>query len=193
MDRKTVVIATGGWDPLHIGHIVYLQAAACLGNMLVVGVNSDAWLVRKKGKPFLPFLERYVIMSNLRMVDRAIGFRDDDDTAIDCIREVRRTFPKDWYDLIFANGGDRTIKNIPELKCEKEFGVRFVFGVGGSDKRNSSSDILAKWTTRKGAERLSIPLKDLKKNDKLRYNYLVRNGLIKTSADSRSISVKYKP
>ena len=141
--KTKVVIATGGFDPLHSGHISYLASARRLGDFLVVGLNSDDWLIRKKGNYFLPFLERYVIMSNLRMVDRAIGFNDKDETAIDCIREVRRMFPED--DLIFANGGDRTAENIPEQVIADELKVKFAFGVGGNTKRNSSSDILNRW------------------------------------------------
>jgi len=148
MKLKTkVVIATGGFDPLHSGHIAYLASAARLGDFLVAGINSDDWLIRKKGNYFLPFLERYVILSNLRMVDRAIGFNDKDETAIDCIREVRRMFPED--DLIFANGGDRTVDNIPEQIIADELKVKFVFGVGGNTKRNSSSDILNRWKKEK--------------------------------------------
>lgn len=141
--KTKVVIATGGFDPLHSGHISYLASARRLGDFLVVGLNSDDWLIRKKGNYFLPFLERYVIISNLRMVDRAIGFNDKDETAIDCIREVRRMFPED--DLIFANGGDRTAENIPEQVIADELKVKFAFGVGGNTKRNSSSDILNRW------------------------------------------------
>ena len=141
--KTKVVIATGGFDPLHSGEISYLASARRLGDFLVVGLNSDDWLIRKKGNYFLPFLERYVIISNLRMVDRAIGFNDKDETAIDCIREVRRMFPED--DLIFANGGDRTAENIPEQVIADELKVKFAFGVGGNTKRNSSSDILNRW------------------------------------------------
>ena len=141
--RTTIVIVTGGFDPLHSGHIAYLASAARLGNFLVAGINSDDWLTRKKGNYFLPFLERYVILSNLRMVDRAIGFNDKDESAIDCIRQVRVMFPDD--SLIFANGGDRTPENIPEQVIADELKVKFAFGVGGKTKRNSSSDILNRW------------------------------------------------
>ena len=141
--RTTIVIVTGGFDPLHSGHIAYLASAARLGDFLVAGINSDDWLTRKKGNYFLPFLERYVILSNLRMVDRAIGFNDKDESAIDCIRQVRVMFPDD--SLIFANGGDRTPENIPEQVIADELKVKFAFGVGGKTKRNSSSDILNRW------------------------------------------------
>jgi len=91
----------------------------------------------------LPFLERYVILSNLRMVDRAIGFNDKDGSAIDCIRQVRAMFPEE--ELLFANGGDRTSENIPEQIIADKLKVKFIFGIGGNTKMNSSSDILNRW------------------------------------------------
>ena len=81
-----IVIVTGGFDPLHSGHIAYFQAAKALGHRLVVGLNSDDWLVRKKGRPFMPMTERRAIMENLAMVDRVIEFDDLDDSARDAIR-----------------------------------------------------------------------------------------------------------
>lgn len=141
--KTKVVIVTGGWDPLHSGHVAYLASAARLGDFLVAGINSDDWLTRKKGTFFLPFLERYVILSNLRMVDRAIGFNDKDGSAIDCIRQVRAMFPEE--ELLFANGGDRTSENIPEQIIADELNVTFIFGIGGNTKMNSSSDILNRW------------------------------------------------
>ena len=132
-----VVICTGGFDPLHSGHIEYLKAAKGLGNILIVGVNSDSWLDRKKGRAFMPFKERQAIISNLKFVDFAIAFDDTDDTAIDIIEETKLTYPNSK--IIFANGGDRTAKNIPELEVKD---VEFVFGVGGKNKKNSSSWIL---------------------------------------------------
>jgi len=135
-----IVLVTGGFDPLHSGHIHYLQAARDLGDRLIVGINSDDWLVRKKGKAFLPARERRVIMENLRMVDEVIEFVDLDNTAIQAILDVKQQYPHDV--LVFANGGDRTEKNIPEM-CVP--GVVFEFGVGGDDKKNSSSWILNNW------------------------------------------------
>ena len=135
-----IVIATGGFDPVHSGHTAYLKAARNLGDHLIVGLNSDAWLDRKKGRAFMPWSERANIVSNLRSVDRVIEFNDDDGTAIDAIQTVKTMFP--WAQLTFANGGDRTQENIPEMTVE---GVEFVFGVGGEDKANSSSWILEEW------------------------------------------------
>ena len=135
-----IVLVTGGFDPLHSGHIEYFKAAKQLGNLLVVGVNSDAWLARKKGKAFMPVAERKAIIENLYQVHRVIEFDDGDGSAIDAIRRVKKLFPRDK--VIFANGGDRTKDNIPEMIFED---VEFVFGVGGTNKANSSSWILEEW------------------------------------------------
>jgi D-beta-D-heptose 7-phosphate kinase/D-beta-D-heptose 1-phosphate adenosyltransferase len=137
-----IVLVTGGFDPIHSGHIAYFNAAKTLGNMLVVGVNSDAWLVRKKGKPFLNFGERCNIVSNIKCVDVVIDFDDSDGSAKDAIRKVRIQFPS--AHIVFANGGDRTSKNIPEMDV-RDNNISYVFGVGGSDKMNSSSWILNNW------------------------------------------------
>lgn len=140
---NTVVIVTGGFDPIHSGHIEYFKQAKKLGTKLVVGVNSDDWLTRKKGKPFMPASERKAIIENLAVVDQVIEFDDSDDTACDAIRKVlSHTSSNDQ--VIFANGGDRTKENIPEMIFDN---VEFVFGVGGSHKMNSSSWILKQWET----------------------------------------------
>lgn len=136
-----VVLVTGGFDPLHSGHIAYFNAARQLGDKLVVGVNSDAWLSRKKGRAFMSSPERISIIQNLKMVDHCILFDDDDNTAIEAIRNVKFMYPD--AHIIFANGGDRTKDNIPEMVFDD---VEFVFGVGGEDKKNSSSWILKEWS-----------------------------------------------
>ena len=139
-----VVLVTGGFDPLHSGHIEYFRAAKRLGDVLVVGVNSDSWLRRKKGREFMPSHERIKIIENLRMVDHCILFNDTDDHAIEAIRNVKMMYPNS--EVIFANGGDRTAENIPEMS---ESDVKFEFGVGGTDKKNSSSWILDEWKSPK--------------------------------------------
>ena len=140
--RDTVVIVTGGFDPIHSGHIEYLKEAKAMGNKLVVGLNSDEWLSRKKGKAFMPMRERKAVISNLSFVDEVIEFDDSDDHAIDAIRIVREKNPKSY--LVFANGGDRNASNIPEMEYTDP-GLVFKFNVGGSDKKNSSSWILQEW------------------------------------------------
>jgi len=139
---KTIVLITGGFDPLHSGHIAYFKAARALGDILVVGVNSDAWLTRKKGSPFMPYLERAAIVRNIVGVDFVIDFNDDDGSAKHAIHMVRSSYPQER--IIFANGGDRTQTNIPEMDSGVD-NIEFVFGVGGEDKKNSSSWILQEW------------------------------------------------
>jgi D-beta-D-heptose 7-phosphate kinase/D-beta-D-heptose 1-phosphate adenosyltransferase len=139
---KKIVLVTGGFDPLHSGHISYFNAAKQLGDILVVGINSDAWLTRKKGRPFMPWLERSKILQSLKVVDYVIEFDDSDGSAKNAIKLARQTFPND--EIIFANGGDRTDKNIPEMDVA-DSNIKFVFGVGGFDKANSSSWILEEW------------------------------------------------
>ena len=140
---RTIVIATGGFDPIHSGHINYLSEAKSLGDLLCVGVNSDAWLTRKKGKYFLPWNERAAIVEHLKPVDRVMDFDDYDGSARDAIRQVRKLYPEDK--IMFVNGGDRTSENIPEMSIEDP-NLEFVFGVGGDYKQNSSSWILKAWS-----------------------------------------------
>ena len=144
-----VVLVTGGFDPLHSGHIEYFKAAKQLGDHLVVGVNSDEWLTRKKGRPFMPFSERTAIIKELACVDEVIGFNDNDDSACNAIGQILSTKGSQWK-LIFCNGGDRTKSNIPEYQTYKDHpDVNFAWGVGGMDKLNSSSWILDEWKTQK--------------------------------------------
>ena len=135
-----IILVTGGFDPLHSGHIEYFKAAKALGFLLIVGINSDAWLTRKKGQPFMPMQERKAIIESLYQVHKVIEFDDSDDTAINAIKKVKEFYPK--ANIIFANGGDRTKDNIPEMVFDD---IEFVFGVGGDNKINSSSWILREW------------------------------------------------
>jgi cytidyltransferase-like protein len=135
-----IVLVTGGFDPLHSGHIAYFNAARALGDKLYVGLNSDAWLQRKKGAPFMPWAERAAIVAALHVVDRVIEFDDADGSSCAAIEAVKQLNPN--AEIIFANGGDRTRDNIPEMRVS---GVQFEFGVGGDDKKNSSSWILQEW------------------------------------------------
>jgi glycerol-3-phosphate cytidylyltransferase-like family protein len=161
MFKRTIVLVTGGFDPLHEGHIEYFNAAKALaksypilydeeeatsGGYLWVGLNSDEWLSRKKGASFMSFISRHVVISNIRAVDNVIQVNDDDGTSIDAIKQVLSYYPKDTR-IVFANGGDRTLGNVPEMKWAAENApeVIFEFGVGGEEKQNSSSWILKNW------------------------------------------------
>ena len=142
---ERIVLVTGGFDPLHSGHIAYFKEARKLGDRLIVGVNSDDWLTRKKGRPFMPFEERCAIINALEVVDRVIGFDDEDDTACHAIFQLISTHPSSTK-VVFANGGDRTDFTTPEYKVYGDLGyVDFKFGVGGENKKNSSSWILDEW------------------------------------------------
>lgn len=135
-----LVVVTGGFDPLHSGHIEYFREAKKLGDRLVVGLNSDAWLARKKGQPFMPLIERRMIVGSLKDVDITMTFDDTDGSACALLQELKSQYPD--YEIIFANGGDRNAANIPEMSVK---GVTFRFGVGGENKLNSSSWILQEW------------------------------------------------
>ena len=145
---ERIVLVTGGFDPLHSGHIAYFKAAKKLGTKLIVGINSDEWLARKKGKHFMPFHERCSIVEELSVVDQVIGFNDDDDSACNAIFQALSTHGN--IKLIFANGGDRTNTTTPEYATYGDHSnVDFAFGVGGENKANSSSWILDEWKTQK--------------------------------------------
>lgn len=135
-----LVVITGGFDPLHSGHIEYIRAAKKLGDRLIVGLNSDAWLARKKGQPFMPLGERKTVVGSLKDVDAIMEFNDDDGSAISLLNDLKKSYP--YAEIIFANGGDRTKTNIPETVVS---GITFIYGVGGENKMNSSSWILQEW------------------------------------------------
>ena len=138
----TVTLVTGGFDPLHSGHIAYFKAAREFGHSLCVGVNSDDWLTRKKGKPFMDVGERMSIIKELKCVDLAIEFIDKDDSACDAISIALQVYDN----VLFCNGGDRGSVNTPEYeRYRHDKRVDFKFGVGGEDKKNSSSWILERW------------------------------------------------
>lgn len=139
-NQTKIVLVTGGFDPIHSGHIEYFKAARQLGDILIVGLNSDEWLTRKKGRPFMPMSERFSIICALDVVDEVLIYNDDDNSSCDAIRLAKMRHPN--AHVIFANGGDRTKDNIPEMVCDN---VEFVFGVGGNKKANSSSWILEEW------------------------------------------------
>lgn len=139
-----VVVATGGFDPVHSGHIAYFKHAAALGDILLVGLNSDSWLRRKKGRAFMPYTERSAIISNLNMVHTVLELQDDDGSGADGIRQARALYPD--AEIVFANGGDRNASNIPEMEIFKaDTNLKFEFSVGGDWKQNSSRWILDEW------------------------------------------------
>ena len=136
---EKVSLVTGGFDPIHSGHIRYFERAKDLSNYLVVGLNGDPWLTRKKGQYFQSWTERADIIRHLNMVDAVISWDDSDDSACGAIAKCLDISEK----VIFCNGGDRTKINIPEQKgYDDDPRVEFKYGIGGDDKMNSSSWIL---------------------------------------------------
>lgn len=136
-----IALITGGFDPIHKGHIELIKDAQKIGRV-VVGLNSDQWLKNKKGMNFMPFEERKAILEMMTGVLLATGFNDTDGTAIDAIRVVQNLFPNEA--VVFCNGGDRTDTNIPEYDYCVKHQVEMRFGVGGG-KANSSSWLLSNW------------------------------------------------
>ena len=136
-----IVVVSGGFDPLHSGHINLLESAKAFGNKLVVLCNSDEWLTRKKGRPFMPFEERTTILDRMHMVDNVYGVDDEDGSVTKGLIQVRDAWGH-GHEYIFCNGGDRGKDNIPEMDVD---GYEFKFSVGGDHKANSSSWILKEW------------------------------------------------
>jgi len=144
MVMNKIIVISGGFDPIHSGHVLLCNSAKTYGQYLIVGLNSDSWLERKKGRAFMPFEERKAVVGNLKAVDEVMAFDDSDGTACDLLALVKQRYP--GHQIIFANGGDRTAQNIPEMSVKD---VIFQFGVGGENKANSSSWILEEWKSPK--------------------------------------------
>ena len=136
---EKVSLVTGGFDPIHSGHIAYFERAKDLSDYLVVGLNTNEWLTRKKGQYFLPWIERADIIRHLNMVDAVISWNDEDDSACGAIAKCLEISEN----VIFCNGGDRIKTNTPEIEgYGDDPRVEFKFAIGGEDKMNSSSWIL---------------------------------------------------
>ncbi|MFV1957816.1 MAG: adenylyltransferase/cytidyltransferase family protein [Planctomycetota bacterium] len=137
MKNYDILVLSGGFDPLHVGHIRMFQHARDMAALLVVGVNSDDWLQRNRGRVYMPFEERREMVASIRGVTSAVGFDDADDTAVSLLRMVHTMSP--GAKLAFGNGGERTAVNVPEVDVCKELGVDLVWGLGG-DHVQASSD-----------------------------------------------------
>ncbi len=136
-----ISVVSGGFDPIHSGHISYINAAKKYGDYLIIALNSDEWLRQKKGKEFMPFEERKSILESIKNVDEVLAFEDDKlGSCKNALEKIKAKFPDD--EIIFCNGGDRGKENIPEMSVS---GITFEFSVGGDDKKNSSSWILKNW------------------------------------------------
>ncbi len=136
-----ISVVSGGFDPIHSGHISYLKSAKEIADYLIVALNSDEWLINKKKKVFMPIEERKTILMNIECVNEVITFTDDDKgSCIDGLEKIKEKYPNDQ--IVFCNGGDRNKNNIPEMHVEN---ISFKFGIGGIEKKNSSSWILKNW------------------------------------------------
>ena len=139
---SNIILISGGFDPIHSGHIKLINDASKYGDVIVL-LNSDEWLRNKKGKEFLSFDERKIIMKNIKGVIDVIEFDDSDKTCIDGIKKAKSLYKNNI--IKFANGGDRNNETTPEKEfCDKN-DIETLFGIGGNDKSNSSSWILKKW------------------------------------------------
>ena len=142
---QKVSLVTGGFDPIHSGHLRYFERAKDYTDYLVVGLNGDPWLTRKKGQYFQSWTERADILRHLDMVDAVISWDDADDSACGAISKCLEKTDQ----VVFCNGGDRAEGNTPELDAfENDDRVLFVWGVGGNNKMNSSSLILENYFNR---------------------------------------------
>ena len=129
---ENIVAVSGGFDPIHVGHVRMLQEAARLGTKLVVIVNDDSFLMRKKGYVFMPLDERMEIIRAIKGVNAVIQAIDSDQTVCETLRYVKPN--------IFANGGDRkAMSDIPEAAVCQELGIHMVFNVGGGKVQSSST------------------------------------------------------
>lgn len=134
------MMVSGGFDPLHVGHVEYLERAALLGRVVVV-LNSDAWLIRKKGYAFMPWVERCRVLKAMWSVYKVVPVDDSDGSVCEAIRRIKPD--------VFANGGDRTNENTPETTLCRELGIDLAFGLGG--KVQTSSGLVTKAKTEKRA------------------------------------------
>tara|TARA_R100000315_G_C5213384_1_gene127047 strand:+ start:304 stop:816 length:513 start_codon:yes stop_codon:yes gene_type:complete len=132
-EKKPTVMVSGGFDPVHAGHIRMIRDAANFGDVIVIA-NSDDWLFRKKGFVFMTFAQRAEILNAIKGVILVDSVDDTDGTVCEAIRRLKPDF--------FANGGDRGKTNTPEQAVCEELNVKLLWGVGGDKKLASSSDLV---------------------------------------------------
>ena len=140
MKEKPVIAVSGGFDPVHIGHVRMIKDAARYGDVMVI-INSDDWLQRKKGYVFMPWKERAEIMGNIKGVRFVTAVDDSDGTVCEALKRHK---PE-----VFANGGDRKQKNTPEMDVCEELGIQMMWAVGGNSKPQSSSWLVNKLKEKK--------------------------------------------
>ena len=140
---QKIIVLSGGFDPVHIGHIRMFREAKEKCDIVIVGANSDAWLNRKKGKPFMPLNERIEILKAIKYIDYVWAFNDEDDTACKLIDKVIQKFSvgNGDFKIFFGNGGDRTNETTPEIEFCNQHNVDMIWDIGG-EKIQSSSDLI---------------------------------------------------
>ena len=141
-----IVVTSGGFDPIHPGHIRYLQSAASHGNKHICIVNSDKFLDAKKGYHVQDWISRMTILLNIKGVDYVIPSIDEDGTVRQTLRWIRAEYPDDV--IFFCKGGDRTKDELPEKDVCNELGIIVWDGMGGRDKFDSSQDIMRRFYER---------------------------------------------
>ena len=137
-----VIVLSGGFDPVHVGHLRMFQEADRLADKVIVGCNSDEWLIRKKGYVFMKLSERKEIVRGFSCVSEVHSFGDFDNTACSLIKTVTKAFPHENTTIAFGNGGDRTSKNTPEQDLCDKLDVTMLWGLGGEEKAQSSSELV---------------------------------------------------
>ena len=145
---EKIIVLSGGFDPVHVGHMRMFEDAKKYGAKVIVGVNSDKWLIRKKGAPFMSHDERTEILKGVKYIDLVVGFNDEDDSACELIKDVQSMYPGKDVKIFFGNGGDRTNKTTPEINYCKSNNIEMLWGVGGG-KIQSSSELIAKSKAKK--------------------------------------------
>ena len=136
MRERPLIAVSGGFDPVHIGHIRMIRDAARYGDVLVI-INSDEWLMRKKGYVFMPYEERVEIMGNIKGVTLVTSVDDSDGTVCEALARHKPD--------AFANGGDRKDKNTPEMDLCDHIGIEMMWAIGGTNKPQSSSWLVDKF------------------------------------------------
>lgn len=133
MPRKKKIALSGGFDPLHVGHLSMINDASKYGYVIVI-LNSDDWLCRKKGYNLMSWDDRKEILMNMKNVHDVVKVDDTDGTVCEALRRIRPHY--------FGNGGDRTKKNTPEQTVCTELGIELVWKIGGAAKMRNSSQIV---------------------------------------------------